>query len=139
MPLTKWVSDIVPIAKMQGTVQVCVDYMDLNKACTKDNFPTPFINQIIDDCAKCKVFSFMDNFYGYNQIEIILEDQHKTSFICPRGTFSYRKLSFDLKNVGATFQCTMSYDFHDIKNIVQPYLDDLPTMSPKRQYHIDHL
>jgi hypothetical protein len=52
-------------------------------------------------------------------------DQHKTAFICPWGTFAYRKLPFGLKNVGVTFQRAMSYAFHDIKHIVQPYLDDL--------------
>jgi hypothetical protein len=104
MPLIEWVSNIVPVNKKQGTIRVCVDYRDLNKAYPKDNFHTPFIDQIIDDCAKCEVLSFMDGFSGYNQIEITTEDQHKTTFIYPWGTFAYRKLPFGLKNVGATFQ-----------------------------------
>jgi hypothetical protein len=81
----------------------------------------------------------MDGFFGYNQINITPEDQHKTTFICPWGTFAYRKLPFDLKNVGATFQHAMSYAFHDIKHIVQPYLDDLPTHSLRRVDHPNHL
>ena len=112
---------------------VCVDYRDLNRDCLIDNFPTPFINQIYDDCASCEVFSFMDGFSGYNQIEIIPQDQHKIAFICPWGTFAYRKLPFGLKNIGTTFQWAMSYAFHDIKHIVQPYLDDHPTKSRKRE------
>jgi hypothetical protein len=118
MPLTEWVSKIVPIAKKQGTIRVCVDYRDLNKVFPKDNFPSPFIDQIIDDCVGCEVFSFMDDFSSYNQIEIIPKDQHKTAFIFSWGTFTYRKLPFGLKNVGATFQQAMSYAFHDIKHIV---------------------
>jgi hypothetical protein len=55
-----------------------MDFRDLNKACPKDNFPTPFIDQIVDECAGCEVFSFMDGFLGYNQIQIKPEDQHKT-------------------------------------------------------------
>ena len=70
-------------------MHVCIDYMDLNRACPKDNYPTPFIDQIIDDCASCEVFSFMDGFSGYNQIEIVLEHQHKIAFIFPWRTFSY--------------------------------------------------
>jgi hypothetical protein len=66
-------------------------------------------------------------------------DQHKTTFICPWGTFSYRKLPFGLKNVGATFQQAMSYTFHDIKHIAEPYLDDLPAHSLNRSDHIDYL
>jgi hypothetical protein len=81
----------------------------------------------------------MDGFSSYNQINILLADQHKTAFICPWGTFAYRKLPFDLKNVVATFQRTMSYAFHDIKHIVQPYIDDLPTHSMHRQDHLGHL
>ena len=60
IPLTEWVSNIVPVMKKQGTIRVCIDYQDVNQACPKDNYPTPFINQIIDDCARCEIFSFMD-------------------------------------------------------------------------------
>ena len=55
------------------------------------------------------------------------------------GTFAYRKLPFGLKNAGATFQRAMSYAFHDIKTIVQPYLDDIPAKSRRRQDHMTHL
>ena len=87
-----------------------LDFHDLNRACPKDNFPTPFIDQILDECARSEFFSFMDGFSGYNQIQIKPEDQHKTTFICPWGTFSYRKMPFSLKNVGATFQRAMTND-----------------------------
>jgi hypothetical protein len=137
--LTEWVSNPVPIDKKGGSIRVCVDYRDINKACPKDNFPTPFVDQIVDDCAGSEIFSLMDGFSGYNQINIAPEDQHKTTFICPWGTFAYRKLPFGLKNVGATFQRAMSYAFHDIKHIVQPYLDDLPAHSLRRVDHPIHL
>ena len=81
----------------------------------------------------------MDGFFGYNQIEIHPTDQHKTAFIFPWGTFAYRKLLFGLKNVGATFQWAMSYTFHNEKDFVETYLDDLPTHSKQREFHIDHL
>ena len=71
----------------------------------------------------------MDGFSSYNKINIHLKDQHKTTFICPWGTFAYRKLLFGLKNAEENFQRVMDYDFNDIKHIVQPYLDDLPAHS----------
>jgi hypothetical protein len=129
--LTEWVSNPVPVDKKQGTIRVCTDFHDLNKACPKDNYPTPFIDQIIDECAGCEAFSFMDGFSGYNQIQIKPEDQHKTTFICPWGTFAYRKMPFGLKNAGATFQWAMSFAFHDLKHIVEAYLDDLASRSRK--------
>jgi hypothetical protein len=113
--LTDWVYNLVLVNKKQGTICVYVDYRDVNRACPKDNFPTPFIDQIMDDCAGSEIFSLIEGFSRYNQINILLTDQHKTTFICPWGTFSYRKLPFGLKNVGATFQWAMSYYFHDIK------------------------
>ena len=60
-----------------------MEFRDLNKACPKDNFPTPFIDQILDKCEGSKVFSFMDEFSGYNQIQTKPEDQNKTTFIFP--------------------------------------------------------
>jgi hypothetical protein len=137
--LTQWVSNPVPVNKKQGTIRVCTDFCDLNKACPKDNFPTPFIDQIIDECAGCEAFSFMDGFSGYNQIQIKPEDQHKTTFICSWGTFAYCKMPFGLKNAGATFQRGMSFDFHDLKHIVEAYLDDLASRSCKRTDHPTHL
>ena len=139
VPLTDWVSNLVPLDKKKGTIRVCIDFIDLNKACPKDNYPTPFIDQIIDECVGYEIFSFMDGFFGYNQISIRLEDQHKIAFICPWGTFAYRKMSFGLENAGATFQWAMSYAFHDIKHIIEAYLDDLAARSRKRTDHPRHL
>jgi hypothetical protein len=86
-----------------------MDFRDLNHTYPKDNFPTPFIDQIIDDFAGHEALSFMDSFSGYNQIQIHLVDQYKIAFTTPWGTFVYRVMPFGLKNVGATFQQAMTY------------------------------
>lgn len=135
----EWVSNMVPVDKKQGTINVYVDYHNLNATCPKYNYPTPFIDQIIDDCAGYESFFFIDGFLDYNHIAIKLVDQHKTTFICPWGIFSYRKLPFGLNNVGATFQRDMEYAFHDIRNTFQAYLDDLLTHSKKQAEHVAHL
>ncbi|KAH9294018.1 hypothetical protein KI387_040778, partial [Taxus chinensis] len=68
----------------------------------------------------------MDGFSGYNQILITPEDQHKTSFITPWGTFCYRVMPFGLKNAGATYQRVMTYIFHDLLHkTMEDYIDDL--------------
>ena len=139
VPLIEWVSNIVLVVKKQGTIRVCVYYRDLNIVCPKDNYPTPFIDQIIDDCASCESFSFLNIFSGYNQIAIKPVDQQKTTFIFPWGICAYQKLPFGLKNAGETFQRAMDYTFHDIRHIVQGYLDDLPAHSKKQAQHLDHL
>ena len=137
IPLTEWVSNVVHVNKNKGTIRVCIDFRDLNKACPKDNFPTLHIDHIIDNCAGSVIFSFMDGFFGYNKIEILPSDQHKMTFIFPWGTFSYRKFPFGLKKIGYTFQGVMYYAFHDIKQIMEPYLDDLPGHSQHREHHVD--
>jgi hypothetical protein len=81
----------------------------------------------------------MDGFLGYNHIQIKLEDKHKATFIFPWGTFSYRKIPFGLKNPRATFQCDMTFTFHDLKHIVEDYLDDIVAYSRKREDHSTHL
>lgn len=95
IPLAEWVPNLLLVDKKQGTIRISIYYHDLNAACPKDNYPT----SSIDDCASFESFSFMDDFLGYNQIAIKLDDQHKIAFICSWGTFSYHKLPFGLKNV----------------------------------------
>jgi hypothetical protein len=104
---------------------ICTNFRDSNKAYPKDNFPMPFIDQIVDESSGCEAFSFMDDFLGYIHIQIKPEDQQKTTFICQWGTFSYRKMPFGLKNSRATFQRAMPFSFHDLKNIVESYFNEL--------------
>jgi hypothetical protein len=137
--LTNWVFNLFLVNKKQCTICVCVDYRDINKSCPEENYPTPFVDQIIDDCDESEIISLMHVFSGYNQINILPTDQHKIAFIFPCGTFAYQKLPFGLKNAGVNFQRVMSYAFHDIKHIVQPYIDDLPAHSMHCQDHPTHL
>ena len=60
---------------------MCVDYRDLNRANSKDNFPLPHIDILVDNTANFTLFSFMDGFFGYNQIKMVLEDMEKTTFV----------------------------------------------------------
>jgi hypothetical protein len=138
VPLTEWVSNSIPMDKKQVTIRVCMDFHDLNKACPKENVSTPFIDQILDECVGSKEFYFMDRFSRSNQMQIKPEDQHKMIFICPWGTFSYQKMAFGL-NARETFQPAMTFSFHDLKHIVEAYLDDLATHSHKRADQIMHL
>jgi hypothetical protein len=128
---TSWVSNHVPVNKKKGTIRLCTDFFDLNHPCPKENFPTPFIDQIINDCAGHEALSFMDGFSSYNQIQIHPTNQYKTAFTTPWATFAYRVMPFGLKNVGAMFQRAMNYIFHDIARIILDYLDDLATQSKK--------
>ena len=79
----EWVSPLVLVPKKNGKWRIYVDYRELNKATKKDHFPLPFIDQVLDGLVGKTFFSFLDGFSGYNQIQISLEDQDKTTFTCP--------------------------------------------------------
>ena len=80
---SKWVSPLVIVPKKNEKWRVCVDFRELNKATLQDYFPLPFIDQVLHTLSGKKYFSFLDGYSGYNQIQIALEDQDKTTFTCP--------------------------------------------------------
>ena len=82
---------------------MCVDFTDLNRACSKDSFPLPRIDQLVDSTAGHKLLTFMDAFSGYNQIKMAEEDQEKTTFITSQRLYCYKVMSFRLKNAGITY------------------------------------
>ncbi|KAH9320379.1 hypothetical protein KI387_043975 [Taxus chinensis] len=137
---SQWVSNIVPVLKKNGKIHICIDFRDINKACPKDDFPLPSIDVIVDATTRFEILSLMDGFSGYNQIRISEQDQAKTTFITPWGTYYYVVMPFGLKNAGATYQQAMTYIFHDlIHKIVKSYVDDLLAKTKKRYDHLEVL
>ena len=61
-----------------------------------DHFLLPFINQVLDKVSGHPFYCFLDDYSGYFQIEIDVEDQEKTTFTCPFGTYAYRRMPFGL-------------------------------------------
>lgn len=80
-----------------------VDYRELNKDTKRDYFPSPFIDQVLDNLAGSSYFSFLDGFSGYNQIQVAPKDWDKINFTCPWCNFAYRVLSFGLCNAHTIF------------------------------------
>ena len=108
---SEWVSNLVPTKKKTGEIRLCVDLRNVKKVSLKDNYPLPKMDHILQRVVDASRISLLDGFPGYNQILVHLDDQEKTAFTTPWGTFKYVKIPFGLKNAGATFQQVMDIAF----------------------------
>ena len=76
-----WLANMVLARKANGKWRMCVDFTDLNRACPKDSYPLPRIDNLVNSTARHELLSFMDAFLSYNQIKMEETDQEKTSFL----------------------------------------------------------
>ncbi|CAN6560284.1 unnamed protein product [Malus baccata var. baccata] len=118
--------ELVP-THIQTSWRVRIDYRKLNNITRKDHFPLPFIDQMLERLACHSFYSFLDGYSGYNQIVIAPDDQEKTTFTCPFGTFAYRRMPFGLCNAPATFQRCM---------IIEVFRDDFSVFGDSFDGHI---
>ena len=121
-----WVSNLVPTRKKTSDIKPCVDLRNLNKVSLKDNYPLPKMDHILQRVVGSTRISLLDGFSGYNQFLVHSDDQPKTSFTTPWGTFMYVKMPFGLMNAEATFQRAMDIAFaKEIHDFLMIYLDDI--------------
>jgi hypothetical protein len=140
---SKWVSPVHCVPKKGGITVVpndenelvaqrtvtgyrmCIDFRKLNKATRKDHYPLPFIDQMLERLSKHSHFCYLDGYSGFSQIPVHKDDQEKTTFTCPFGTYAYRRMPFGLCNAPATFQRCMNAIFADyIEKIMEVFMDD---------------
>jgi len=123
-------NELIPTRTITGW-RVCMDYRKLNTATRKDHFSLPFIDQMLERLTGHAYYCFLDAYSGYNQIAIAPEDQEKTTFTCPDGTFTYRRMPFGLCDAPATFQRCMMAIFYDIvERIIEVFMNDFLVFGP---------
>ncbi|XP_059277806.1 uncharacterized protein LOC132031986 [Lycium ferocissimum] len=117
-------NELIPTRTITGW-RICMDYRKLNEATRKDHYPIPFIDQMLDRLAGQEFYCFLDGYSGYNQIAIAPEDQEKTTFTCPYGTYAFKRMPFGLCNAPATFQrCMMAIFSEMVEDFVEVFMDD---------------
>ncbi|RDX74717.1 hypothetical protein CR513_45491, partial [Mucuna pruriens] len=116
---SQWVSPVQVVPK-KSRMTVMKNQQD-----ELDHFPLPFIDQMLEKLARKSHYCFLDGFSSYMQIHIAPEDQHKTTFTCPFGTFAYTRMPFGLCNAPSTFQrCMMSIISDLLQDCMDVFMDD---------------
>jgi hypothetical protein len=130
----------VMVKKANGKWRMCIDFTNVNKACPKDEFPLPRIDSLVDAAASSELMSLLDCYSGYHQIWMKKEDEPKTSFITPSGTYCYLWMPQGLKNARGSFSRMTSKVLHSqIGRNVLTYVDDIIVKSTKQENHITSL
>jgi hypothetical protein len=135
-----WLANPIVIAKVSGKLWMCIDYTSLNKACPKDPFPLPRIDQIVDSTSGSDLLCFLDAYSGFNQIPMSREDGEHTIFIIVDGLFCYISMSYGLKNALPTFVRAVHKTFGDVfRYLVEVYVDDIIVRIKSRASLLDNL
>ena len=135
-----WNSNVVIVAKKDGTLRFCVDYRGLNGVTRKDSYPLPRITDCLDALGSATYFSTFDLRSGYYQVGMDEADRDKTSFVTRRGTFRFTAMPFGLCNAPGTFQRVMDVAMAGLNyEICLVYLDDIVLFSRTVKEHLERL
>jgi hypothetical protein len=122
---SEWIIPMVVYEKKQGWIRICVDLRKLKYACLHDPFPTPFMDEVLENVRGHEVYPFTDGFSGYHQINIAQEDIYNITFTTKWGSYQYTIMSFLLKNALAIFSRVVIAAFKEfIHQFLEVYLDD---------------
>nr|GEY96061.1 reverse transcriptase domain-containing protein [Tanacetum cinerariifolium] len=140
-----WLSNPVMVKKHDGSWRMCVDFMDLNKACPQNCYPLLEIDWKVESLCgypfksfldaykgyhQIQLYCLLDAYKGYHQIQLAEPDEEKTAFHTGQGVYCYVKIPFGLKNAGATYQRLMDKAFKSqIGRNIEVYVDELVVKS----------
>jgi hypothetical protein len=132
----EWLANTVMVKKANGKWRMCIDFTYLNKACSKDKFPLPRIDSLIDATVTLKLMSLLDCYSGHHQKWMRKEDEPKTSFITPSGTYCFLRMPERLKNARGSFdRMTTKVLSSQIGRNILTYVDDIIVKSMKQEDH----
>jgi hypothetical protein len=122
----EWLANPVVVSKVNGKLRMCMDYTSPNKACSKDPYPLPRIDQILHSTSGCELLSFIDAYSRFHQIQMAREDEQKVVVITSDGLYCYIYMPYGLKNALPAFvKGTMKTLHDDVCGIIEVYVDDI--------------
>ena len=135
-----WGSPILFVKKKDGGMRMCVDYRAVNKLTTRNSYPLPRIDDMLDKLSGSSIFTCLDLQQAYHQVRLNEEDIPKTAFITPIGLYEYKVLPFGLCNAPSTFQALMdSVLGPELRHRCLVYLDDIIVFSKSSEEHVRQL
>ena len=119
-----YASPMVVVKKKDGSNRVFVDYRKLNRITVTDSEPMTIVEDLFQKLEQCQFFSKIDLSKGCWQIPVADEDIHKTAFVTEDGCYEFLRMSFGMKNSGATLVRGMRKLLHGFDH-VESYIDNL--------------
>ena len=138
--VSPWGAPVLFVKKKDGSMRLCVDYRELNKATIKNRYPLPRIDDLFDQLQGSCVFSKIDLRSGYHQLKVKPEDVSKSAFRTRYGHFEFLVMPFGLTNAPAAFMDLMNRVFQSyLDQFVVVFIDDILIYSKNRVDHENHL
>lgn len=133
-----WASSCLLVAKSDSLLRFCTHFCKLNSVTNPDCFPLPQVDDCVDQVGSAKFVTKLDLLRGYWQLPLSQRAQEISSFVIPLGLYSYRVMSFGLRNAPATFQRLMNQVVSGLEGCAV-YLDDLVMFSDSWDPHLKRL
>jgi hypothetical protein len=138
--VSPWGALVIFVKKKDGSLRLCIDYMELNRATVKNRYPIPQIDDLFDQMKGAMIFSKIDLQSGYHQLRIKEGDIPKNTFRTWFGHYEFVVVPFGLTNVPAVFMSLMNGVFWKcLDRFVQVFLDDILIYSKNEREHEEHL
>lgn len=134
----EWVSAIVVVQKPNGTIRLCVDLREVNKAIIVDGFPLPHTEELLHHLVGATRFSKLDLKAAYHQLELTRESRELTTFVTHEGLFRFRRVCFGLASAPAAFQKLMSSILKGCQGVLC-YIDDVVVWGKTASEHDENL